>query len=365
MFVRSYCSSSSHSVQKSVPHLTPRQTTNNELPLHDIFLFSYPQTPTLYRNTHSTIPTMTKYSTDPQWSDITPLPTDEGGPNPLAAIAYSPEYEEAMSYLRAVMAANELSERVLDLTEHIIDLNPAHYTVWLYRASALFAVKADLREELEWISDTARAHQKNYQIWNHRMMVVGKLGNPQGEREFVEEMFGLDGKNYHVWSYRQWLVRRFELWGDEEFAFVEKMLESDVRNNSVWNYRWFLVNGRENEGVKGVTDDKVKQREIEFATKAVAKAPQNPSPWNYLRGISKASGDNLKELKSLATQYADTSKPDGVRSSHALDLLADILADEDKQQAGQVLDLLAITYDPIRKNYWEYRKGLLGLEAAA
>ena len=60
---------------------------------------------------------MTKYSTDPQWSDITPLPTDEGGPNPLAAIAYSPEYEEAMSYLRAVMAANELSERVLDLTE--------------------------------------------------------------------------------------------------------------------------------------------------------------------------------------------------------------------------------------------------------
>ena len=178
-------------------------------------------------------------------------------------------------------------------------------------------------------------------------------------------MFGLDGKNYHVWSYRQWLVRRFELWGDEEFAFVEKMLESDVRNNSVWNYRWFLVNGRENEGVKGVTDDKVKQREIEFATKAVAKAPQNPSPWNYLRGISKASGDNLKELKSLATQYADTSKPDGVRSSHALDLLADILADEDKQQAGQVLDLLAITYDPIRKNYWEYRKGLLGLEAAA
>jgi protein farnesyltransferase/geranylgeranyltransferase type-1 subunit alpha len=307
---------------------------------------------------------MTKYSTDPQWSDVVPLPTDEGGPNPLAAIAYSPEYEEAMSYLRAVMAANEYSDRVLDLTEHIIDLNPAHYTVWLYRASTLFALKADLREELEWISDTARAHQKNYQIWNHRMMVVGELGDPEGEREFVEEMFGLDGKNYHVWSYRQWLVRRFGLWGEGEFGFVEKMLEGDVRNNSAWNYRWFLVNGREDEGVKGITDDEVKQREIEFATRAVGKAPQNPSPWNYLRGISKASGDNLKELKGLATQYADTTKPDGVRSSHALDLLADILADEDKQQAGQVLDLLAITYDPIRKNYWEYRKGLLGLESA-
>ena len=308
---------------------------------------------------------MVKYSEDPQWSDVVPLPTDEGGPNPLAAIAYAPEYEEAMSYLRAVMAANEYSERVLDLTEDVIDLNPAHYTVWLYRAATLFALKADLRAELEWVSDTARAHQKNYQIWNHRMMVVGELGESEGEPEFVEEMFGLDGKNYHVWSYRQWLVRRFGLWGEEEFGFVEKMLGKDVRNNSAWNYRWFLVNGREDEGVGGVTDPEVKKREVEFATHAISKAPQNPSPWNYLRGIAKTSGSGLGGLKGLATQYADISRADGVRSSHALDLLADILADEDKQQAGEALDLLAITYDPIRKNYWEYKKALLGLPAAS
>jgi protein farnesyltransferase/geranylgeranyltransferase type-1 subunit alpha len=308
---------------------------------------------------------MGKYSTDPIWSDVIPLPTDEGGPNPLAAIAYAADYEEAMSYLRAVMATNEYSERVLDLTEDVIDLNPAHYTVWLYRAATLFALKTDLRAELEWVSDTARAHQKNYQIWNHRMMVVGQLGDSTGEAEFVEEMFGLDGKNYHVWSYRQWLCRRFGLWGEGEMGFVGKMLERDVRNNSAWNYRWFLVNGREAEGVQGVTDGEVKKREVEFATKAISKAPQNPSPWNYLRGIAKTSGGGLKELKGLATEYADISEPDGVRSSHALDLLADILADEDKQQAGEALDLLAGTYDPIRKNYWEYRKGLLGLPSAA
>ena len=310
---------------------------------------------------------MGKYSSDPTWADIVPLPTDEGGSNPLAAIAYSEEYEEAMSYLRAVMAANEYSERTLDLTEDIIDLNAAHYTVWLYRSAILFALKADLREELEWVNETALAHQKNYQIWNHRNAIVDKLGSAEGEAEFVEKMFGLDAKNYHVWSYRQWLVKRFGLWEDGELEFTERMVERDIRNNSAWNHRWFIVNGREAEGVKGVTDETIRKREIEFASEAIKKAPQNPSPWNYLRGIARASGSSLAVLKDIATQYADLSKPDAVRSSHALDVLADMLAEEEssKQQASEALDLLAQKYDPIRKNYWEYRKGLLGLPKAA
>lgn len=70
------------------------------------------------------------YSDDPEWADIVPLPQDDGGPNPLAAIAYTEEYSEAIPYLRAIMAKNELSPRALALTEDIIDMNPAHYTVW-------------------------------------------------------------------------------------------------------------------------------------------------------------------------------------------------------------------------------------------
>ena len=73
---------------------------------------------------------MAKYADSPDWRDVDPLPQDEGGPNPLAAIAYTEEYSEAMSYLRAVMARNEISDRVLNLTEDIISMNPAHYTVW-------------------------------------------------------------------------------------------------------------------------------------------------------------------------------------------------------------------------------------------
>ena len=108
---------------------------------------------------------MGKYSDSEQWEDIVPIPQDDGGPNPLAAIAYTEEYSEAMSYLRAVMADNEKSERVLDITADIIKMNPAHYTVWLYRASVVFAIKRDLHKELEWLNKISLRHLKNYQIW--------------------------------------------------------------------------------------------------------------------------------------------------------------------------------------------------------
>jgi len=73
---------------------------------------------------------MGRYEDSEEWRDIVPIPQDDGGPNPLASIAYTDEYSEAMSYLRAVMAKDEKSDRVLNLTEHVISMNPAHYTVW-------------------------------------------------------------------------------------------------------------------------------------------------------------------------------------------------------------------------------------------
>jgi protein farnesyltransferase/geranylgeranyltransferase type-1 subunit alpha len=107
------------------------------------------------------------YSETPLWSDINPIPLDEGpGPGPaLASIAYSPRYSTAMSYLRAVMASNEYSDRALSLTEDIISMNPAHYTVWLYRAKIIREMGKDVLEELEWLDGVSRKSLKNYQIW--------------------------------------------------------------------------------------------------------------------------------------------------------------------------------------------------------
>ncbi|KAH0285304.1 CaaX farnesyltransferase alpha subunit [Aureobasidium namibiae CBS 147.97] len=308
---------------------------------------------------------MGKYSDDTTWDDIVPLPQDDGGPNPLAAIAYTDEYSEAMSYLRAIMAKNEMSERALSLTEDIIDMNAAHYTVWLYRSEILKALDSDLSQELDWLNETALAHQKNYQIWHHRQLVVDRLNSCAGEAEFISQMFDLDAKNYHVWSYRQWLVRRFNLWDEGELEATEKLIDEDVRNNSAWNHRFFLVSGGEEPKVG---DKAVVDREIEFAHKAIHKAPQNQSPWNYLRGILSAANLPISSQLDFVNKFAtvDSEHENAVKSSHALDLLAEIYAVEksNREKAVKAYDLLASKYDPIRANYWAYLKGQLGQEQA-
>ncbi|KAI4835412.1 protein prenylyltransferase [Aureobasidium sp. EXF-8845] len=304
---------------------------------------------------------MGKYSDDTTWDDVVPLPQDDGGPNPLAAIAYTDEYSEAMSYLRAIMAKNEMSERALSLTEDIIDMNAAHYTVWLYRSEILKALNADLSKELDWLNETALAHQKNYQIWHHRQLVVDRLDSCKGEAEFISQMFELDAKNYHVWSYRQWLVRRFNLWEEGELETTEQLIEEDVRNNSAWNHRFFLVSGCKPSRLE---DKNMVEREIEFVHQAIRKAPQNQSPWNYLRGIITSSHLPFSSQLSFISEFAtvDSEHEDAVKSSHALDLLAEIYAmeREQKEKAEKAYDLLANKYDPIRANYWAYLKGQLG-----
>lgn len=117
------------------------------------------------------------YAASPEWSDIQPIPLIDGPPDQpdpgpaLATIAYSPRYSEAMSYLRAVMAKNEASQRALKLTEDIISMNPAHYTVWLYRMKILRTlwgddgIQAGVQSELKWLEDVSEKNLKNYQIW--------------------------------------------------------------------------------------------------------------------------------------------------------------------------------------------------------
>lgn len=208
------------------------------------------------------------YSIHPHWQDVVPIPqADQTGT--LAAIAYSARYSEAMSYLRALMAENEVSERALALTEDLISMNPAHYTVWIYRMRVLrglWTASGDvanakvveiedesntsgaqtdqldetlwdnIRSELKWLDEVSFRNLKNYQIWHHRHALADLLPpdpaspttstsepSPQlstarherlstfiaSEQTFLAQILSLDTKNYHVWSYRQWLCTRF------------------------------------------------------------------------------------------------------------------------------------------------------------
>lgn len=68
------------------------------------------------------------FSRRPGWSDVTPVPQDDG-PNPVVPIAYRDEFREIMDYFRALYLADERSRRSLELTAEAISKNPGNYTV--------------------------------------------------------------------------------------------------------------------------------------------------------------------------------------------------------------------------------------------
>ncbi|KAI0011069.1 protein prenylyltransferase [Xylariaceae sp. FL0662B] len=325
------------------------------------------------------------YALDPDWDDVTPIPQIEPE-GALAAIAYPEDYAESMSYLRAVMAAKEYSPRCLKLTEHIISMNPAHYTVWLYRFSIISALNISIPAELAWLNEVSLTHIKNYQIWHHRQLLMDHhypsiagsspaddiAALAERERDFLTRMLELDTKNYHVWCYRQYLVRKLGMWGDAERHSVDAMLRDDVCNNSAWSHRFFLVFSDPAYATPGshatepdpAVPAHVVDRELNYARDKICLAPQNQSPWNYLRGVLVKGGRPLASVRDFAEGFVDGlgdgDADEQVRSSHALDLLADVYKEAgERDRADLCLRRLAEKWDRIRAGYWEYRRRML------
>ncbi|KAG7095416.1 hypothetical protein E1B28_006165 [Marasmius oreades] len=182
------------------------------------------------------------YANRPEWADVTPIEQHEND-QPLAPIHYTAEYKDATDYFRGIVETGEKSERVLELTQNIINMNPAHYSVWQYRYETLLALDSDLEAELQQMNQVAIDHLKTYQVWHHRRLLMTRIRKPVPELRFIASSFSTDGKNYHTWSYRQWLLAYFnedELWKGE-LDFVDQMLNLDIRNNSAWHHRFFIV----------------------------------------------------------------------------------------------------------------------------
>lgn len=320
--------------------------------------------------------TIALYADRPEWSDVTPLAQYEDA-NPIAPIFYSPEYRDATDYFRGVVKTGEKSERVLKLTEHIIRLNPAHYSAWQYRYETLLAVNASLQAELELMDELAVAFLKTYQVWHHRRLLLMLTRKPAPELAFIEKSLKVDAKNYHTWSYRQWLLAFFnddDLW-DGELDFVDMMLAQDIRNNSAWHHRFFVVfeSGlREGETDRG----RIVRRELTYVKQNISLVANNPSAWNYLRGILDTNKLPYSRVEDFVRPYAattpdssttdlvDLENPPPPRGAQlpcpaAIEFLADIHEKEGgKEQILQATELwrsLADEHDTIRKKYWEYR----------
>ena len=281
------------------------------------------------------------------------------------------------------MAYPEYSPRCLRLTEHVISMNPAHYTVWLYRFSIIKMLDLPVPEEIAWVNEVALQHLKNYQIWHHRHQLIDHYfpqisDSPdkvaalaRSETEFLRIMLAEDTKNYHVWSYRQYLARRLHNFTPAELAATEAFIDADVRNNSAWSHRFFLVfsdpetttpTSHSTERDPAVPPAIV-DRELAYARAKIALAPQNQSPWNYLRGVLVKGGRALASVEPFVAQFVadlgDAEKEE-VKSSHALDLLAEIYAEKgDRAKADLCLRQLAGKWDRIREGYWEWRRKLL------
>ncbi|KAI0049176.1 protein prenylyltransferase [Auriscalpium vulgare] len=311
------------------------------------------------------------YSERPEWSDLTPVAQYENI-QPLAPIFYNPDYKDATDYFRGVVKTGELSPRVLDLTETIIRLNPAHYSAWQYRYQTLIATKSSLADELILTNELTRIYLKTYQVWHHRRLLLTLLNDPLPELPFIEEILKVDVKNYHTWSYRQWLLAHYnreDMWV-QELPLVERLLEEDVRNNSAWHHRFFVV--FERGGADG--EDTVRQ-ELAFVKEKIALAPNNLSAWNYLRGIldhkhlpysTQADFTKLYVVSSIALNEESVvdlenprpSKGAQLPSAAAIEFLADVYEAEGESGLSKAVELwrsLADEHDTIRKKYWEYR----------
>ncbi|MES1909578.1 MAG: hypothetical protein MHM6MM_002294 [Cercozoa sp. M6MM] len=308
--------------------------------------------------------------------DLTPVPLDDTVPGDVQVcrIMYSREFREAMSYFRAILRRQELTQRALLVTAATLEANPTCYTAWHYRRQVLCALLETLMQEqpseqhremartlfwsreIEFTETAASNMPKNYQIWFHRQRILELSGAIDMRREMAHTAALLQGdsKNYHAWSHRQWALAKCTEAEHlrNELSFCASLLRKDVRNNSAWNERFFAL--RRLLSLDAAAADEIVQAELAFVAEKVDLLANNESPWSYLSGLLSLHDGIRAQVSQLAV-----SQP---AVPFALSLRLDLLA-EDSSTLAERTEIYneLVRLDPLRAKYWKFEAARAGV----
>lgn len=169
---------------------------------------------------------------------------------------------------------------------------PLNYFIFFlfrsFRRKVLFELKCFLYNELEFIEKFTLETPKNYQLWQHRQIIVERINDLEvfsKDLEDTKAQLSLDSKNIHCWQYRQWILRKINHGNlvESELKYTEFLLGEDVYNNSAWNHRYFLI--KASESYKVNKSECIVNEFNNILQFLDSSCEDNESFWNYLAAI--------------------------------------------------------------------------------
>lgn len=205
----------------------------------------------------------------------------------------------------------------------------------------MFSLKNSLDEELEFIRAFTIETPKNYQLWQHRQIIVERMASSEVasmDLEATKFQLSLDAKNIHCWQYRQWILRHFNLPFEAELEYTEELLKNDVYNNSAWNHRYFLIKDSE---------DRLKFDEFEKIINFLKGFNEdNECFWNYLAAL--INDCPLLSIDLVISKLTEiVGSPDQTRNYLYLRFLSRFKLKNHEKLCERLKDL-----HPINKAYW-------------
>lgn len=235
----------------------------------------------------------------------------------VAYICMDESKQDVLNVFLDRMEANELSERVYDLTgEIILQINSAEYSTWEWRWRCLShmiekrGLEAMVHHEKELMRSVATSNPKNYQLWNYRRKLAVLVGPSCVDEEmiFTDGCLEVDGKNYHAWAHRQALIREF--WSDSvlkrEQKFVIDCLGKDCYNNSAWTQKAFLLDMMEAHGCTSCHE--MYMDEMLSTMSHLERVVDNDSAWAFLKHIGLYRAPDKEHLEEYLRFCAEMVK---------------------------------------------------------